>query len=175
MPHVSRASAPSPRGPAPATTVAPDPQSLLDTMEQSGAAERSFRAHAASTLGLDATAMLAARHLVVAKLEGRAVLQRDLVDELQVTGHAVAEVVGRLEGLGFVSRSRREDNRRLAVVESTERLDVAMAEAYQRAWSLIVEVADAMTPQARRAVALFFARLADVLEDEASPDAGGGR
>ncbi len=39
--------------------------------------------------------------------------------------------------------------------------------------SAVVDVADAMAPQARRAVALFFARLADVLEADASPDPGG--
>ena len=138
---------------------------LLNELRRYRASNGRMRARVRDDMGMGEKDLLALRVLLAAQVEGRAVRQRDLAEQLNISAASSSALVDRLVRDGYAERAPHPEDRRSTAVVPTSRGDHEVRETLRSMHTRMMAVTESLTPHERAVVTRFLSRLNHSLED----------
>lgn len=143
---------------------APSSVDLLNLLRQYRVAEKSMRDRTRESMRMGETDLVALRHLLRAKAQGTLLRQRDLAEELKISGASVSVLINRLERDGYVKRVPHPDDRRSVAIQIQASSEQEVKETLSAMHTRMLEAVESLSEDEKAAVAKFLTALIESVE-----------
>ncbi len=137
---------------------------VLNALRDYRASEAAMRRRTRTAMGMGETDLAALRFLLQAQRRGAMLTPTELSQRLGISTSSTTTLLDRLERSGHVARHRNPADRRGLVIQATEHSDRELRETLGRMHDRMMEVAEALPPEAAAVVVQFLRRMADAVD-----------
>jgi len=142
-----------------------EPVDLLNLLRKYREAERRMRVRTRDSMRMGESDLVALRFLLRARRAGLVVRQRDLAQELDISGASASALVDRLCRDGYAQRVVHPEDRRSVAIEPTAFSDGEVRQTLGKMHQRMLEAAESLTPVERAAAARFLSAMIDSLAE----------
>ena len=146
---------------------------VLEALRRFRAADSAMRHRTQAEMDMNATDLLAIRHLIAEEARGAAVGPTDLSKVLGISSAATAKLLSRLTGSGHIRREPHPSDRRAQVLHATPGAHQEVRATLSAMHGRMLDVAEGLTAAQQKAVIHFLDTLSVALSaPEVTPGAG---
>ncbi|WP_108252240.1 MarR family winged helix-turn-helix transcriptional regulator [Planctomonas deserti] len=136
---------------------------VLNALRAYRSAEVAMRKRTRDSMGMGETDLTAIRYLLEAERRGHAVTAKDLARRLEVSSASVTALIDRLVRSEHVRRDPHPTDRRSVIIVPTHDTDTEVRDTLGRMHDVMMEQAEALTPEEARVVERFLRGMAGAL------------
>ncbi len=138
---------------------------VLNALRAYRSAEVAMRKRTRDSMGMGETDLTAIRYLLEAERRGHAVTAKDLARRLEVSSASVTALIDRLVESDHVRRDPHPTDRRSVVIVPTHDTDTEVRDTLGRMHEVMMERAEALSPDEARVVERFLREMANALDE----------
>lgn len=146
---------------------------VLNALRRYRAAETAMRRRTRDSMGMGETDLLAVRFLLQAQRSGNIVKPKDLAAYLKISSASTTILIDRLVKSGHVRRDPHPSDRRALVITPTTETDDEVRETLGTMHRQMMSIAEGLSPDDARVVALFLERMRTAVDPAEPVDADG--
>ena len=139
---------------------------ILHALRQFRRSDNDMRRRMSADMDMNETDLQALQIVIAAEKTGRNVTPRDLSAALRISTASTTKLLDRLTASGHLERHPHPSDRRALVITATNHAHNEIRERLERMHAGMREVAAAVPPTSRAAVADFLVRMAALLDSE---------
>ena len=133
-------------------------------------ADQEMRRRISEGMSMNETDLRALQLVIAAEGAGRTMTPRDLAQALRISTASTTKLLDRLTASGHLGRQPHPSDRRSVVVVATDHAHAEVRERLTPMHDDMLELARAVPPEARAALATFLEAMADLLDAQEPPE-----